>query len=294
MPGFDKKGRKPLLQSPFRRLFIVILCVLLIAMLLLPRNASAHSVLNPTGPALNLETSSSSSSDEFRLTIKVNIFGRTVTVADYTITREQSELGELATESIECKQLDTIACANLALSIAQRNTSGVLSELIRLTKVFGNVTLCISTSGLAESSCLSGGQEVLREIMFGPPPISTGTTTTQSTPVPPTQPPAPTTIAGIDQFVGTWWIGGGAITLTIKSDGSATYVASEGNSQIQFTSVSGNTASGTVVSGTSIPIGPQGNSIPVGGTITVTLIDQHTLQVSNGYVLCPNTEQCAN
>jgi len=115
-----------------------------------------------------------------------------------------------------------------------------------------------------------------------------------SNPVPPTQPPAPTTIPGIDQFVGTWWVGGGAITLTIKSDGSATYVASGGNSQIQFTNVSGNTASGTVVSGTSIPIGPQGNSIPVGGTITVTLVDQHTLQVSNGYVLCPNTEQCAN
>jgi len=124
----------------------------------------------------------------------------------------------------------------------------------------------------------------------------TPTPTQIPAPVPtPTQPPAPTSIPGIEQFVGTWWVGQGAITLTIQADGSATY-QTRGNpqtAQIQFTSVQGNTAYGTVVGNTSIPAGGPASSIPVGGAITVTLVSPHELQVSNGLLLCPNTDQCA-
>lgn len=264
-------------------------------LLLLPNTVSAQPARNPAGLALTVETSPPPSPGAKRLTISFNMFGNTVTVAD--ITAEQSDQLELAWEHAECRvNLDPLACTNLILSAAQMRTGGVLSELIRLTKVSGNALVCIGTAFAEKPACVSLTQEALREIIFGPPPISpeTPVPVQPQPPVPPIQPPAPTTIPGIDPFVGTWWIAQGAITLTIQADGTATYKASGVNSQLQFTSVQGNTAYGTVVSGTNIPAGPQGNPIPVGGNITVTLLDPHNLQVSNGFTLCPNTDQCFN
>jgi hypothetical protein len=260
--------------------------VQLITTLLLPGTA-AQSARNLAKPAVTVISPTLSSKVE-RFTISVNIFGNTVTLID--MTAAQSEQIEKATEAAECSyEYNAVACANLLLTVAQMRTGGVVSELLRLTKVAGNSVLCLGF--VEKSACFSLSQEVLREIIFGPPPTITTEPSTGSN-----QPTTPTSIPGIDPFVGTWWIGGGAITLTIKSDGSATYGAMGPgtSSQIQFTNVSGDIATGTVVSGADIPTGPQGNSIPVGGTITATLIDQHTLQISNGYVLCPNTEQCAN
>ena len=130
-------------------------------------------------------------------------------------------------------------------------------------------------------------------------PVSTTTTSqvqvsgARSTPTPtptftstPTFTPTPATLLGLTPFVGKWWIGDGARIMTINPDGTATYT--EGSSQeamIQFNRIQGNTAFGVVVGGTGF--------MPNGSSITVTLVGT-SLQVSDGMLLCPSTDQCAN
>ncbi len=272
-----------MLHAPFKRLFVTILPVLLMTMQLLPNTASVQPGFNPASPALNREISPLSSSQDFRLYLSFKMFGHSVTVVDITITREQSEQFELLSEQTECQaEIQPIACANLILSDAQANTSGVLSELIRLTKIFGNSTLCLEVPNVENPACVSGGQEVLREMIFGPPPVSSGTP----------QPSGQTQIPGIEPFVGTWGVAGMSV-LTINAYGSASYAARDVRALVQFSRVQGNTLYGTVTIGTVMSIAPQGNSIQTGGDISVTLTNSHDVQVSNGDMLCQPSDQCA-
>jgi pimeloyl-ACP methyl ester carboxylesterase len=106
--------------------------------------------------------------------------------------------------------------------------------------------------------------------------------------------PSPTPIVGLSPFVGEWWIAQGAIVLNIQPNGSATYTAGNDISTIQFTSVNGNTAYGKVTGGSGISLSPtQEDVIPVGGSITVTLLDSSDVQVSGSWQLCKYPEECA-
>jgi hypothetical protein len=133
----------------------------------------------------------------------------------------------------------------------------------------------------------------------------------QQTPTPtqiPAPVPTPTQTPNFGPFVGTWFAH--SDTMIIKADGTATYtgrvfiwctddprppcdtnepIMGGLNAQITFTSVSGNTASGSITGGTGLR-DFHGNIIPVGSNISVTLNpDNDTLNVSDGSLLCGPT-----
>ncbi len=148
-----------------------------------------------------------------------------------------------------------------------------------------------------------GGQEPWWYMQVVPP--GSPLTPTASAPALPT--PTPTnTQPNFAPFVGTW--DQESIVMNINPDGTATYQGrvfvwctddprppcdsmSNGqitgglDTQITFTSVSGNTASGTITGGTG-DRDVHGNIIPVGSNLSVTLNPNGTLSVSDGETLC--------
>jgi hypothetical protein len=165
-------------------------------MLLLPSVASAHPARNPSGVALSVKTSRPQSSLVQRFTIFFIIFGNRVTVVD--MTAAQSEQIEQTMEGVECTSDLNIAdklvgCANSILSTTRMNTGGLLSELLRLTQVGFNLVVCLGTSDLIQAACISLTQETLRELIFGPPSIPSGTPPPSGTTPGPSQPSVPTT-----------------------------------------------------------------------------------------------------